>query len=335
MSPSELLQYFCGTIPQQYPKHMFCYFAANAARGNILPFLFGLLRALGRIENACPGYAKEMIDRMEAIEGTGERQYESLLQILAEVYVTAGGAEAADRDENGRELFSHEPGQTGQKNPEFESCSNGNWYAVEVKTPTLISHARRRQSEPFQITARLPQDVVDPLKKTLPRDNPVKDFLVSANEKFEAYSQTRDDAYRILTIVWDDFCNEPIAALLNPNSGLLTDNSFYKGDNGEPVTFPFVDGIIVCRYQHQIIRATREEPLTDGEGLPFVYHHYGFPPKALIANPSGREIPDDLLEPLNAERCDSLMGAEYNPTDLVMWMTDDDFEVESDNEEEE
>ena len=124
--------------------------------------------------------------------------------------------------------------------------------------------------------------------------------------------------------MWDDFCYEPIAALLHPHSGLLTSNSFYKDNNGVPVTFPFVDGIVICRYQHQIIRATREEPLMDGEGLPFVYHHYGFPPKVLIVNPAGREIPKDLLEPLNAEWHHALMGAEYNPTDLVMWTQDDD-----------
>jgi len=333
MRPSELLAYFCNSIPNEYPKHMLCFFAAHASKGNVLPFTFGLLRVLGRIEDACAGYSKEMIDRMAAIDGTGERQYETLLQILAEIYVTGGAVEVADRDENGRECFTHEPGTKGQKNPEFETCSNGIWYAVEVKTPQLVSHSRNRHSKAFQLTARLPREATDSLKKTLPRDNPVKDFLISANDKFQAYTQTRPDAYRILTIVWDDFCYEPVAALLHPQSGLLTSNSFYKDSDGVPVTFPWLDGVIVCRYQHQIIRATREEPLMDGEGLPFVYHHYGFPPKVLIANPAGREIPEELLEPLNAQRHHILMGAEYNPTDLVMWMQEDDSDSSTDTRE--
>ena len=162
--------------------------------------------------------------------------------------------------------------------------------------------------------------MTDKMEKVLPRDNPVKDFLISANEKFKVYSKMRPEAYRILTVVWDDFCNEPIAALLNPNSGLLTPYSFFKGANGSPVQFPFVDAILICRYQHQIIRATREEPLIDGEGMPLVYHHEGFPPKALVQNPAGRPAPDELLGPLNAVRLEDCLGAEYSPTDLVMWV---------------
>ena len=125
MSPSELLELFYTTIPQNYPDHMFCYFSHHAARGRILPFVVGLLRAMGRIEEASPGYAREMLDRMAAIRGKGEPQYEGLLQILSELYVTAGAVEVADEDESGSPFFNHEPTIHDSKNPEFETRSQG------------------------------------------------------------------------------------------------------------------------------------------------------------------------------------------------------------------
>lgn len=324
MAFSDVLKSFILNVPVTYPDHMFCYFAMHAANGNIRPFARGLFTALDRVDKACSGYANEMISRIAAIKGAGDAQYEALLQILAEIYVTCGAVEAADRDEAGRELFRHEPAINDQKNPEFESRAANIWYAVEVKTPGLLQHIRVRAANPYQLTARLPQSWTADKQKTLPRDNPVKDFLLSANEKFQAYSTIRPDAYRILTIVWDDFCNEPITALLHPHSGLLTPKSFFKDRAGQPVQFPYVDAVLICRYQHQLIRSTREEPLIDGEVLPFAYHHYGFPMKAFVANPAGRVVPDELLQPLNAVRQECLtFGAEYNPMDLVMWIGGD------------
>lgn len=324
MAFNDVLARFFTTIPVEYPKHMFCYFAANAAIGHVRPFVRGLVHALDRIDKAAPGYAAKVIDRMASIEGTGEAQYEALLEICTEVYVTSGAVQTADRGGDGRELFRREPALFGGKNPEFEVCSGGIWYAVEVKTPKLIEHSRIRQANPWQLTARLDRSALPHESQTLPRDNPVKDFLISADEKFSAYKSVRPEAFNILTIVWDDFCNEPITALLHPHSGLLTPNSFYVDDSGNPVLFPNVDAIVVCRYQHQLLRATREEPLIDSEAAPFVYYNYGFPPKALIENPLGRQIPDELLEPLNATRLADLQGAaEYNPCDLVMWVGED------------
>jgi hypothetical protein len=58
--------------------------------------------------------------------------------------------------------------------------------------------------------------------------------------------------------------------------------------------------------------------------MPFVYVNTGFPPKVLIQNPTGRPIPDELLEPLNGTRWNKVLGAEYNPCDLVMWVGPDD-----------
>ena len=168
MRPSQITKIFLRLDSKRESKAHAVLLCGKCFERIVLPFTFGLLRVLSRIEDACVGYSKEMIDRMASIEGTGEKQYESLLQILAEIYVTGGAVEVADRNENGGEFFTHEPGITGQKNPEFESCSNGIWYAVEVKTPRLVSHARQRQSKAFQITARLPKKLRVHWKKPCP-----------------------------------------------------------------------------------------------------------------------------------------------------------------------
>jgi len=299
---------------------MFNYFAKLSAEKIVVPFTFGLANALGVIEEVSPGYASEMIERMASVKGIGNEPYESLLQILGEIYVTSGAALAVDLGENGEKLFTHEPRSTkNSKNPEFESRSNSVWYAVEVKTPKLNDFSKIRTEKEWQAIARMPQETIDEFSPTLPRDNPIKDFLISANEKFAAYSNYRSDSYRILTIVWDDFVQEAITALVSPGSGLLTENSFYKKDD-IAVKFPFVDAILVCRYYHQIKLSTMEKDLIHDE-REFVYHNEGFPPKALIQNPHGRVIPDALLGPLNATPYDKLVWfAEYAPQEMIIWM---------------
>ncbi len=319
MRDDELLAMFLESVPSEYPKHMFCYFANNAARGNVLPFTKSLFEVLKVVDAASPGYAKGTITRIGAIEGTGESQYGSLLQILAELYVTGGMVQQADRAGN-KVHFSHEPSTKGGKNPELEVRIGGQWCAVEVKAPRLIEHGRLRATNPYQVGVRLPDKPFDSLKPTPPRDNPVKDFLMSAEEKFAAYESVRSGAFRILVIVWDDFCNEPIAALKSPDSGLLTDKSFNKDPNDSPVRYPHVDGIIVIRHQHQIIRATRCEPLIDGVSDPLVYQHEGFPPKAFIEVPGSRTVPGSIFDALNATPLAECMGAEYQPVEFIMWV---------------
>jgi len=222
MTTDEATIEFLKRISFEYPKHMLCYFAANAACGNVLPFLQNLVGVLARIDTVTPGYCVEMLHRLAGVSGTGEDPYEAILQILAEIYVTGGALAAADV-ESGRPCFAHEPGAARGKNPECEVRIAGQWCAIEVKMPKLIKHRNNRPANPWQLTARL-DEVREQLEgpQTLPRDNPVKDFLISADAKFRGYEHHRADALRLLVILWDDFCNEPIAALLNPNAGLLT-----------------------------------------------------------------------------------------------------------------
>lgn len=319
MDESEVLELFAAEIPFAPNSHMFCYFAQKTRARRPTLFVVGLARALATIDAVAPGYAKEMIGRMKAIRGTGKDQYEALLQICGEIYVAEGAAAKVDRDEQGMPYFHHEPAVKGAKNPEFEFRTSGTWAAVEVKTPKLIDFSNLRSKATVQLTTRVPGEIFAGEEKLLPRDNPVKDFLISAEAKFTAYAPFRPDAFRILTIVWDDFCNEPIAALENPLAGLFTDRSFYRDNNDNPIVFAHVDGVVICRYQHQIVRATREDPLIDDVMLPFLYRHESFPFKAFVQNPYGRMVPPELVEALNAYNYKGLRGAEYSPSDIVFW----------------
>lgn len=297
---------------------MLHYFAAHAATGNVKPFVAELADALSALDMASPSLAVEMLARIAEIRGIGEDQYEAIIQILAEIFVASGAVATADRDERGAPLFIHEPSSRGGKNPEFETCVRGCWYAVEVKTPRLIKYGRQRAQSNLQLTARLPNpSVLGPA--TLPRDNPVKDFLVSADAKFAAYRHVRPDGTAILSIVWDDFVQEAVSALCSPMSGLFTDKSFLTDANGVAVRFPHVDAVLLIRHQHQLIRATREEPLGDGQ-LAFRYHGSPFPPKALVPNPHGKPVPAAVIDGLGATPVEHLAGyAEYTPPDLIIW----------------
>ena len=316
MTKAEILARFVADIPHDR-THMFCYFAGRAAMGDIRPFVASLISALHQVEVASPGFAPQVIQRIASIRGIGEEPYEAIIQVLSEVYVACGAVHVAD-SEAGSPLFAPEPGSAGAKNPEYEVRISGHWLAVEVKSPRLIDYSRRRAATEMQITARLPKPVQlgEPL---LPRDNPVKDFLVSAQSKFAAYREYRSEAFNLLAVVWDDFVQEPIAALLNPNSGLFTEKSFCRTTSDQPERFDLVDGVILMRHQHQLIRATREEPLLDGQA-PFVFHGPPFPPKALVRNPNGRPLPDVVCAALGIEHHDALPGAEYCPPDLIFWL---------------
>lgn len=224
---------------------MLCWFSNQANVGILHLFTHGLFWALSEIDEACPGYSEEMLRRISQIEGIGTDKLQAIIQILAEIYVTQGAVAAADVDEAGRLLFNHEPRSGRGKNPEFETRARAHWYAIEVKAPGLVVHAQERTQRRLQLLTRIAPSKYYNEPATLPRDNPVKDFLISANSKFKQYAVHRPCAFRILTIVWDDAGQEPISALCNSISGLLTENSFYKDKNGRAVTYEFVDGIVI------------------------------------------------------------------------------------------
>jgi hypothetical protein len=321
MTRDQIITELLSKIPAGKDSHVMWWMMDLLAKGKNLPFLDGLITSLQIVEGAAPGYATMQVKRLAEIPlPIDDNARESLYQILGEIYCTRGAAEKADILQT-KALLTIEPG-TGSKNPEFESCSDSKWYAVEVKTPALIAYRRTRTEQDLQLTTRLPRELFHDKEKTLPRDNPVKDFLISADAKYAIYRQQREHAFRILTIVWDDYLHEAVAALISPVSGLLTANSFHRDGDGKPILFPNIDGVVLCRYQHWIVRAFRNDPMDDPVYGPieFLDYHEPEPPKAFIQNPSGRTVPGGVLTSLNARPIAQCKGAEYSPVEMIMWI---------------
>jgi hypothetical protein len=254
MTLDELVAIFHADVPSEPDSHIMWWMMQQLREGTVLPFMRGLLEQLLHIELASPGYSIRCIQKISGIPGITDASREALYQIIGEIYCAGGAVEVADRETNGAMAFINEPfAQTGLKNPEFESQYAGLRYAVEVKTPSLIHHRRQRATNPIQINTRLPRGVFAEETRTFPRDNPVKDFLISADEKFAAYRAEKPDPFRILSIVWDNFVNEPIAALTSPVSGLFTDQSFHRQSSGDREAYANLDGVVIIPYQHQIL----------------------------------------------------------------------------------
>lgn len=192
-----------------------------------------------------------------------------------------------------------------------------------------------RGSRPLQAGGRIltPQELEEIAggkeKLTLPRDNPVKDFLVSADGKFAAFHADDSDFYGVLAIVWDDFIYEPITALLHPSSGLLTENSFARDAHGDPMRFPNVDAILLISHLQWLKRAL-------GEGHPdvafamsdqaFRWDFDATRPVAIVDTPDGRPIPEEIRKLLGVRPLDAIHGAEYRPSDMVHWINLDEPE---------
>jgi len=305
--------------------HWFSYHFNHVVHGRPNVLADSIIEACLECEDKIPGYAQKVISTLASVGGRENHlpDWEQLVQILAELMVVRHVLSKVWEPET---QFLSEPSKTkGGKNPEIVLKNSSINLAVEVKAPALFEHQRIRTSNPEQIAARFAnQKKISSLVSgdtpiTLPRDNPVKDFLVSAQEKFEQFAE-EPNFLGVLVVVWDDFIYEPISSLSHPECGLLTSNSFFKNADGESVVFPSVGAVVVLRHLHQIVRACQEEPLVDGIIDPLQYKtETGFPPKALIANESSHQPIDKIQDIFQALPPDLNMGAEYTHKELIWW----------------
>jgi hypothetical protein len=309
--------------------HFYRWHVGNYGIGNPVPFVDALLDALMAVDAVMPGYAGRMADSIIQIGGRERNfdDYEQLLQVLAEIHVAAHVARAPWPTGT---TFADEPVAPGSaRNPELVVSTPNLRLGVEVKAPCLLDHEGKRKDRPIQAAGRIfDLDVLARLaggkdRITLPRDNPVKDFLVSADAKFASFREQDDNFRGLLVIVWDDYVYEPLTALLHPGSGLLTDNSFAKDDEG-PLRYPNLDAIVVLSHLHPLRHALAEEP----PGVPFVMSHRAFDwrldparPAALIMPPDGHGLPDDVVGLLDLVPLEKLEGAEYRPSDMIQWIS--------------
>lgn len=124
----------------------------------------------------------------------------------------------------------------------------------------------------------------------------------------------------MLFIIWDDYINEPLSALANPNCGLLTDNSFYQDSR-----FENVDGVILIRHIHQFFRNLQYGEIVHyGKKGVFDSFDYVNPAASavFIQNPLGREVAFHKILKFNAFPIVTFYEfpvAEYQPTDFVDW----------------
>ncbi|WP_319243983.1 hypothetical protein [uncultured Propionivibrio sp.] len=285
-----------------------------------------IVDACADCERKLPSLGFEFIKDIAAICGKEKHEphYEQLLQKLAELLVLR---KLLMLDWPAGTTFQHEPAvSVAGKRPELRVVTPDRRFLFEVKTPSLLEHIRTRRTNAFQVAGRaLPMDKVGELVGdgglTLPRDNPVKDFLLDADKKFAQFKAVQAET-SVLVIVWDDFIYEPITVLKHEQCGLLTKNSYLKDKTGAAVQFAHVDAVVVVRHLTYLYRAAGDQPLQDrAHALDFGDENSL--PNVFIPISDTRSVPDRIRQGLRAVSWNdpSLQkAADYRPSDIVFWV---------------
>ncbi|WP_077624777.1 hypothetical protein [Sediminibacillus massiliensis] len=329
MNKNEIINYLKSNIPDysvkaNLNKHILQYsvhvhpFITN---GNLHPFIINLVNALDKIEQALPdkSYAKTTIERIASFN---KDNFEQVIQTFAEITILKRLVTVATPPNT---ITLDPTAKKGGKNPEYRGRVKDIYFAIEVKTASLFKFNIERQTG-LQITSRFDDEDLDILiqsgKTVNSRALKVKDYLVSADKKFEQYKQKEEfkGDLRLLCIFWDDYINEPLSALANPYSGLLTENSFYKDSR-----FENVDGVIVIRHLHQFFRMLQYGEIVN-YGQEGVYDAFDYSNPMVdsiyFPNPIGRQIPLEYLSLFQVRHYLDVLDplvAEYNSTDFVDW----------------
>ncbi|MBT2303413.1 hypothetical protein J7E70_23465 [Variovorax paradoxus] len=290
------------------------------------PLASSIVDACADCEQKLPGLGFQFVKEIAAISGKEKHEphYDQLLQKLAEILVVR---QLLTLEWSAGTTFQHEPAvSVDGKRPELRVVTPERTFLFEVKAPALREHIRARRTNAFQVAGRtLPMAQVHKLagdaNLTLPRDNPVKDFLLDADKKFAPFKAIQAET-AVLIIVWDDFIYEPITALKHEQCGLLTANSYVRDATGAAVQFPNIDAVVLVRHLTYFMRAAADQPLQErahaldfgGErALPNVFMPIGDPGL----------VPEMVRQGLRAVRWDDPFfqrAAEYRPKDIVFWM---------------
>jgi hypothetical protein len=290
------------------------------------PFCRSIVDACADCEKRLPGLGFQFVKDIAAICGREKYRphYDQLLQKLAELLVLR---QLLTLDWPEGSTFQHEPAVSAVgKRPELRVVTPGRRFLFEVKAPSLLEHTYARKSNRFQVPGRaLPmaqtEALVDNGGLTLPRDNPVKDFLLDADKKFAQFKAVQAET-SVLVIVWDDFIYEPITVLKHEQCGLLRANSYLKDATGAAVQFVNIDAVVVVRHLTYFNRATANQPLQEREhALDFGDKHAL--PNVFIAIGDKEQIPDSIRHGLRAVSWDDPLlqrAADYRPKDIVIWV---------------
>lgn len=287
-------------------------------------FVEDLIEALLLVDSQEVGFAIKALDKIAAISGRerDQRDYDQLLQILAELHIQRQVCSFCWPTGT---VFEFEPHSSASgKNPEMTIRTQLAYAGLEVKCPELTAYAGSRADHDVQAPSRALelthlQDTFDTVQ--LPKDNPVKDFLISANAKFEGFKTDDRLFYGVLVIFWDDFIQEPVTALMHPAAGLLTANSFHSVDD-QAVRYPYIDAIVLVRHLLQFRKSLEDRPFADNCRSTFDYGTQAtFPPKVVI-RVSKRPMPNEIAECLQVVDISEVnMYADYRPQDLIIWLS--------------
>jgi hypothetical protein len=306
--------------------HWYSYHFRQYVAGAPTPFVAALVTSCLEVDERIPGFAISFLESLASLGGVERHKphYEQLSQRLAELLVIR---RIVQYSWGASPTFDYEPeATTSRKNPEITVTLDPRMIGVEVKAPSLLEHEKERERNPVHIPARgVPRDldiVKDASRVTLPRDYPMRDFLKSADDKFAGFYNDHLGFSGLLVIVWDDHVYEPLSALIAPQSGLLTPNTWARDKSGQPLQYPHVGGVVLIRHLHVFRAAAAEQhPLPDHKMHAFYYGlEDEFPPKVFIENPfAARPVDSEMLECLQAIPPGPELGAEYVPSDLIIW----------------
>lgn len=292
--------------------------------GRWTPFGQCLLMALADCEARVPQLGFRFIKELHEVkyvpsridESAWKARFEELIQKFSEILVAR--AICLIEWPQGTKIEFEPLNKSNNKRPEFAVVTPEHTWLFEVKCPSFIAHQHSRSANEHQLPIRSFMREAPALQGetiTLPRDNTLKDFLVSADGKFHGFAA--GPVTGLLVVVWDASMYEAIGVLSHPQAGLLTPNSWFK-KNGCVVTFPNVSGVIVLNRLEQL-KLGAQEHLDELD--PFELGGWDALPNTWCPN---HDVGD--LNPMIAKGFDAFhfegtqIGADYSMMDYVLWL---------------
>ena len=325
MDRDEIISMLCEKILSK-DFHWLGYHFSHYKNGYEHELASSIVNCSLNVENRIKGFAEKFSDKLASLANShmNTQHYEQIIQLLAELLVFNHLSNVFSQEAE----FLLEPiiVKNG-KNPELGIKTNDRELYVEVKCREYIYQTNKRAKAVIELPTRISgfPEVAKNLTKgeeeiVYPRDNVVKDFLISANSKFKDFKIRNPNALTALVIVWDDYIYEVISSLLSGSSGLLTENSYYRDDDGRPVKFEYINSIILIRHSHHIVRATRDESLSENLSHPLEWPNLDDDlPKAYVPVNTSPDIDDYLCQLFQACHIEGLsqVAADYRPQDIV------------------
>ncbi len=291
------------------------------------PTAFGarLLAALAACDAREPGLGCRFVEELAAIKYVPARQdeagwkagFEQLVQKFAEILVGRILCEISWPE--GTRILCEPPNPTTGKRPEFAVILTDKTWLFEVKCPAFIKHQDARRENPAQLPVRSflrDMPMLAGVDVTLPRDNVLKDFLTSAEQKFSGFSDRPSTG--ILVVVWGTHMYEAISVLAHDEVGLLTEKSWLR-ENDTRVPFSAVDGVILVNRQHELTAGSREE-FDCCTADPFTLGGETDLPSVWCPNVGAGELDPILARAFDAWPVDAAaIASDYAKMDYVMW----------------